>query len=232
LFKLFKNKSQYAVQLKQVLGFFPSKISIYQQAFKHKSVLINSDTKPFESNERLEFLGDAILDAIISNYLFTKFPFKDEGYLTQLRSRLVSRKTLNNLGIKIGLKELLESNVEAASKSMYGDALESLIGAIYLDKGYKKAQEFVIQKLIGNHIDIDKVMSSETDFKSRVIEFCQKQKKEIEFIITEKEAGNSKIYNANLKINEVSKGKGSAFSKKQAEQLAAEPFFREIEENY
>ena len=211
------------------MGFYPHQIPIYQQALNHKSILIDTDKKAFESNERLEFLGDAILDAIISNYLFIKFPFKDEGFLTQLRSRLVSRQMLNNLGMKIGLKELIQMNLEKASKSIYGDALEAIIGAIYLDKGYLVTQQFVLERLIENHVDIDEVMNNETDFKSRVIEFCQKNKKELEFLISEKEEDNYKIYTADLHINQVSQGKGSAFSKKKAEQLAAEEYYKKVQ---
>jgi len=229
LFKnLFKKKSRYALQLERLLGFFPVNILLYQQAFKHKSALSNTKNKTFESNERLEFLGDAILDAIISHYLFTKYPFKDEGFLTQHRSRLVSRQMLNNLGVKIGLNELLESNLDKQTKTIFGDALEALIGAIYLDKGYQVTQRFVIEKLLKNHVDVEEVMHNETDFKSRVIEFCQKEKKELVFIITEKDEDNNKIYTANLQIDKISKGKGSAYSKKKAEQLAAEEFYKEI----
>lgn len=226
--KLFQKKPQYAILLERVLGFFPKQISLYQQAFKHKSVILSPENKAYESNERLEFLGDAILDSIISHYLFIKFPFKDEGFLTKIRARLVSRQMLNQLALKIGLKELVESNTEKESKSMYGDALEALIGAIYLDKGYPTTQRFVLEKLIGNHVNIDEVMSNETDFKSRVIEFCQKEKHQLEFIITEREDRNGKIYTATLLVDEVSKGSGSAHSKKKAEQLAAEQFFNAI----
>lgn len=213
--------------LERVLGFYPSQVSLYQQAFKHKSVVATSN-KSYESNERLEFLGDAILDSVISHYLFIKFPFKDEGFLTKLRSRLVSRQTLNNLGVKIGLKELIETNIDKTAKSIYGDALEALIGAIYLDKGYPITQQFILEKLIGNHIDIDAVMSNETDFKSRVIEYCQKEKLLLEFILSEKEEGKNKIYTATLQIDKTTKGIGVAHSKKQAEQLAAEQFFKTI----
>ena len=225
---LFKRRSDYSNKLKRILGFYPSQISIYQQAFKHTSSIANSEHKIVESNERLEFLGDAILDSIISHYLFVQFPFKDEGFLTKLRSRLVSRQMLNNLGVKIGLPALIETNLEKEAKSIYGDALEAIIGAIYLDKGYQLAQQFVLEKLIENHIDIDEVMHNETDFKSRVIEFCQKEKKPLEFIITEKIEDTHNVYSADLQINRISEGKGIAFSKKEAEQLAAEEFYKKI----
>ena len=152
--KLFRKKDEYALTLERIIGFYPHQVSIYKQAFLHKSTLHNTELQSFESNERLEFLGDAVLDSVISHYLYYKFPKENEGYLTRLRSRLVSRKTLNNLGVKIGLQELMQSNLERASKSVYGDALEALIGAIHLDKGYVFAQKFIEDKLLENHIDI------------------------------------------------------------------------------
>ncbi len=226
--KVFRKKDDFSFILEQIIGFYPTYISIYQQAFLHKSLTQHNEFKSFESNERLEFLGDAVLDSIISHYLFSKFPKKDEGYLTKLRSRLVSRQNLNNLGVKIGLQELIKSNLDRASKSIYGDALEALIGAIYLDKGYPFAQKFVEKKLLQNHIDVEEIMQTETDFKSRVIEWCQKEKLSFDFKITEQEEKNEKLYIAELHINKISKGSGTAFTKKQAEQLAAEKFYQEI----
>lgn len=227
--RVFRKKDEYAETLERIIGFYPHQISIYKQAFLHKSTIQNNQLQPFESNERLEFLGDAVLDSIISNYLYYKFPKKDEGYLTKLRSRLVSRKTLNRLGVKIGLQELIKSNINRASKSVYGDALEALIGAIFLDKGYVVAQKFVEHKLLRNHIDIEAVIQTETDFKSRVIEWCQKEKKSFEFKITAVEDKNEKHYIAELMVQNILKGKGIAQTKKAAEQLASEQFYKNLE---
>ena len=226
--KVFKRKSEFALTLERILGFYPQRIQLYQQAFTHKSVIKDTDRQPFESNERLEFLGDAILDSIISHYLFNKFPFENEGFLTQLRSKLVSRKTLNNLGVKIGLDEFVEAKMDKESKTVYGDALEALIGAIYLDKGYTHAEQFVIQQLIQTHLNIDEVIQTETDFKSRVLEWVQKEKKQLAFKISEQEEKNSKLFTAELFIDQILQGKGTAYSKKKAEQLAAEQFFNEL----
>jgi ribonuclease-3 len=170
---LFRKKDEYTLILARIIGFYPHQISIYKQAFLHKSVLHNTTLQSFESNERLEFLGDAVLDSVISHFLYYKFPKKDEGYLTKLRSRLVSRQTLNNLALKIGLQEIIQSNLERVSKSIYGDALEALIGAIFLDKGYVFAQQFVEEKLLLNHMDIEAIVQTDSDFKSRVIEWSQ-----------------------------------------------------------
>ncbi len=220
--KIFQKKSNYALKIEGIIGFYPKQLSLYKQAFVHKSILDETKMKSFESNERLEFLGDAVLDIIISHYLFTKFPFKDEGFLTKLRSRLVSRQTLNQLGLKIGLKELIEANLNKVSKTVYGDALEALIGAIYLDRGYSHAQSFVLERLLDIHIDINEVVQTETDFKSRVIEWAQKEKQTFEFVSNAKEEGESKYYSEELLINNKLQEVGKAFTKKKAEQLAAE----------
>ncbi|MDG1477104.1 MAG: ribonuclease III [Vicingaceae bacterium] len=227
--KVFRKKDEYAEIIERITGVYPDQISIYKQAFLHKSIIQNNKLEPFESNERLEFLGDAVLDSVISNNIYHKFPKQDEGYLTKLRSRLVSRKTLNNLGVKIGLQELMQSNLERASKSVYGDALEALIGAIFLDKGYEIAQKFIEQRLLQNHIDVEALIQTESDFKSRVIEWCQKEKLNFEFKISEQEQKSGRLYLAELIVNEELKGRGEAFTKKQAEQIASEQFYKEIE---
>ncbi len=226
--KVFRKKDEYAQIIERITGVYPDQISIYKQAFLHKSIIQNNQLEPFESNERLEFLGDAVLDSVISNYIYHKFPKQDEGYLTKLRSRLVSRQTLNNLGVKIGLQELMQSNLERASKSVYGDALEALIGAIFLDKGYSVAKRFVEYKLLYNHVDIEELIQTESDFKSRVIEWCQKEKLTFEFKVAEQDQAKGRIYIAELLINEELKGRGEAYTKKKAEQAAAEEYYRQI----
>lgn len=226
--KVFKKKDEFALKIERIIGFYPNNLALYHQAFLHKSLIQHNNLKPFESNERLEFLGDAILDSIISHYFFSKFPFKDEGFLTQLRSRVVSRQNLNNIGVKLGFRELINAKLDKESKSIYGDALEAIIGAIYLDRGYKKAQQFVEEKLLQTHLDLDKIISTETDFKSRVIEWCQKEKLDFDFVITEQDDKNGSLYLAELIINQQLKGKGQAQSKKKAEQHAAEQFYKTI----
>lgn len=225
---VFQQKSEFALVLERILGFKPKRLHYYQQAFTHKSFIKESKQQSFESYERLEFLGDAILDSIISTYLFNKFPFKDEGFLTQLRSRLVRRKTLNELGFKIGLKEVIKAKLDKESKTVYGDALEALIGAVYLDKGYDVSEKFVLEKLISLHINMEEVIQTETDFKSRAIEWAQKEKVQLHFKITEQEDGNNKLFTAQLLIDSIVKGKGTAISKKRAEQIAAEQFYKII----
>ena len=227
--KVFRKKDEYAQIIERITGVYPDQISIYKQAFLHKSIIQNNQLEPFESNERLEFLGDAVLDSVISNHIYHKFPKQDEGYLTKLRSRLVSRQTLNNLGVKIGLQELMQSNLERASKSVYGDALEALIGAIFLDKGYGPAKRFVEDRLLQNHVDIEELIQTESDFKSRVIEWCQKEKLKFEFKVSEQDQLKGKLYLAELIVDEELKGRGEAFTKKQAEQIASEQFYKVLE---
>ncbi|PIQ15918.1 MAG: ribonuclease III [Flavobacteriales bacterium CG18_big_fil_WC_8_21_14_2_50_32_9] len=225
--RIFKKKSQYALKLERILGFYPKNINVYKQAFTHKSTLSDNDKKIAESNERLEFLGDTVLSTVVSHFLFVKFPFKDEGFLTQLRSRFVSREMLNLLGRKIGLSELIEKKPEEHAASIYGNTLEALIGAIYIDKGYKVAQNFIYQKLIHNHIDTQEVMVNETNFKSRVIEWCQKDKHTFRFEVKENQEKNIHLYTVELFLDDKLEGVGIANSKKKAEQLASEQFYNE-----
>ena len=207
---------------RNALGIKTNEKEIYLRAVTHKSY--NNST----NNERLEFLGDAVLDSVVSHFLFNKFPTKKEGYLTQLRARIVSRQNLNELGKRIGLKELINSKLDKETKSIFGDALEALIGAIYIDKGYEITQDFVHQKLLSNHIDLETLINTETDFKSRVIEWCQKEKCEIKFVVVEIEQNSIKKYSTELLIDGLKKGVGLAPSKKKSEQIAAQEFYNTL----
>lgn len=228
-FKIFKKKSEYALKLERILGFYPDQISLYEQAFTHKSMLLGTDKQAYESNERLEFLGDAILDAVISVYIFKKFPLKDEGFLTQLRSKLVSRLFLNNLAFKMGLDTFIQSNLDRESKTVMGDALEALIGAIYLDKGYQTSEKFILKQLFETHVVIEDVLEKETDYKSRTIEWAQKGKHKLEFETEELGSLNNKFYKTKLFIDNQLVGTGEAANKKTSEQIACEQFVKEKE---
>ena len=228
-FKIFKKKSEYALKLERILGFYPDQISLYEQAFTHKSMLLGTDKQAYESNERLEFLGDAILDAVISVYIFKKFPLKDEGFLTQLRSKLVSRLFLNNLAFKMGLDTFIQSNLDRESKTVMGDALEALIGAIYLDKGYQISEKFILKQLFETHVVIEDVLEKETDYKSRTIEWAQKGKHKLEFETEELGSLNNKFYKTKLFIDNQLVGTGEAANKKTSEQIACEQFVKEKE---
>jgi ribonuclease-3 len=179
------------------------------------------------SNERLEFLGDAVLGASVAHFLFRKFPFKDEGFLTKIRSRIVSRTNLNSLSRKLGLFAMIEVRRENEQiyKSAGGDALEAFIGAIYLDRGYKDAQDFVVNKLIKLHLDLDEILNTDKDYKSKLVEWSQKEKRAIRYeVAAEKGSGPSKYYIIDLYVDEIKQTTGNGNSKKLAEQHAAEKY--------
>jgi ribonuclease-3 len=208
--------------LKNILGFYPKNIELYKQAFRHRSACKD---KKQANNERLEFLGDAVLSAVIGDYLFKRFPFKDEGFLTKMRSKLVSRTQLNYVAKKLGINNFVETNGESGMRnsSVHGDAFEALIGAIFLDKGYKYANNFILNRVLSAHLDIDEIEQTESDYKSKFIEWAQKEKIAFEFRVKE-EIGNGpeKQFLVELVFNNEIRGTGQHFSKKRAEQIAAE----------
>ncbi len=212
--------------LHNILGFYPTNISLYKLAFRHSSVaqFIKKGIK--DSNERLEFLGDSVIGTVVADYLFKKFPFKDEGFLTKMRSKMVSRQKHNQLAIKLGLNNFIEvSNDRLGHKpsSINGDAYEALIGAIYLDKGYKFAQQFILTRIVNVHIDMDEMETKEVDFKSKFIEWAQKEKKEFRFeTLSDAATADDKQYCIQLLLAEEAVGKAQHYSKKRAEQLVSE----------
>lgn len=217
--------------LKNILGFYPSNISLYKQAFRHSSAASEVKKGVKDSNERLEYLGDAILGAIIAEHLFKLFPYKDEGFLTKMRSKIVSRSQLNQLSLKLGLNKFIEASLERGSQSnsINGDAFEALVGAIYLDKGYAATRSFILNRIVKNHIDMDEVENKETDYKSRLIEWAQKEKRELRFVLAEEVGeGNDKQFVMEVTIDGEPKGRAQHFSKKKAEQYAAEKVCLEL----
>lgn len=206
------------------LGFYPNKPDLYELAFIHKSASIQKEGYAL-NNERLEYLGDAILGAIIADILYKYFPNKDEGFLTQIRSKIVSRESLNKLAIKIGLNNHVVSNVSMNNnKHIYGDAFEALIGAIYLDQGYLKTRIFIEDRVFKTHINLEEVVMVETNFKSKLIEWAQKNKKDISFETQEDgvdKALRLPLFISEVEVEEVKMGKGIGTSKKEAQQKAA-----------
>lgn len=216
--------------LKIILGFYPTNPLLYEQAFTHKSIVNESEEKERSSNERLEFLGDAVLGAIVAEYFFIRFPYEDEGFLTQVRSKLVSRKFLNQLSIDIGLDTFLETSADTnRSRSIFGDAFEALIGAIYLDKGYESCKKFVTEKVIRDYVDIEKLIQTETNFKSRLIEWSQSKKKRYQFETIAVEKENSRYFKSELLLDGTLVATGEGNSKKNAEQEAARVFLESKE---
>jgi ribonuclease III len=222
--RYFSKDKEFYQSLKNLLGFYPNNIIFYQKAFRHRSVA----AADHDSNERLEYLGDAVFGAIIAHYLFQKFPFKDEGFLTQMRSKLVNRSHLNNLARKMGLDKMIQyyNDSNSGFKSIHGDAFEALIGAIYLDKGFEFTQKFVINNVIKLHIDINHFENTEFDYKSKLLNWAQKEKKQLRFeAIEEALKNNDRQFTVTLFIDEKEVSKGIDFSKKKAEQQAAEKAF-------
>lgn len=212
--------------VEHIIGENPSNLMLYRLAFMHSSVSKETIAKGYkDSNERLEFLGDSVLGMITAEYLFKKFPFKDEGFLTEIRSRMVSRESLNVVARKIGLDRLVEYDGNRKTvltrTSMYGDALEALIGAIYLDKGFRFTRSFIIKKILTQHFDIETVVQNNPNFKSIVIEWAQREGKPIRFDIIEEGSKHNKEFTATIFVNEEAFSIGQGYSKKKAEQTAA-----------
>lgn len=223
-FFLTANDKQLVNALKVVLGFYPKNLLLYKQAFRHKSVATQIKNNFKDSNERLEYLGDAILGSVVAEYLFLKYPFKNEGFLTKLRSRMVSRQSISYLSSKMGIECFIQISTDnLPSKTINGNALEALIGAIFLDYGYNKTKQFVLKKIISNHIDMDEIEHNDKDFKSKIVEWIQREKKNLKFdVVEEKGKNHEKYYTVNIIINDLVEGTGEGKSKKIAEQHASE----------
>ena len=228
LYKLYLSPHRkYVKVLKNLLGFVPGNLSLYRLAFRHKSVAQNVKKGVKNSNERLEFLGDAVLGSVVAEVLFKLYPYEDEGFLTELRSKIVSRVNLNQLARKLGFEGLIEydSRVLGSSRqgSLLGDAFEALIGAVYLDKGYNFTRNFLINHIIKSHIDIHTLEQTETNFKSKLIEWCQRHSKDISFdLVGNGEGESTKLFTVQASVDGEIMGLGKEFNKKNAEKLAAE----------
>ena len=220
LFYFFSDDRQIYTSLKNLIGFYPRNLMVYKLAFSHRSVAKENEKGQRLSNERLEFLGDAVLGAVIADLLFKKFPYRDEGFLTEMRSRIVSRESLKQIAIKMGIDNLVQNADSYNSRSIFGDALEALIGAVYIDRGYKTAQRFILQRIVSIHIDLDEKEQNDTNFKSRLINHSQKEKHDLIFDLVE-ENQYTKQFTIRIMYNGVEISRAIDFSKKRAEQSAA-----------
>ena len=223
--KYFLSKSKKFYKLIfRLTGIYPSNLQVFQIAFTHKSASRNIDRTRSLNNERLEFLGDAILASVVADFLYSYFPNKKEGFLTKMRARIVSREQLNEIALNIGLQfHVVSQNNINGTKNIYGNALEALIGAIYVDKGYEKTKEFVIKRIIDKNIDLKELAITDSDYKSQVIEWAQKNKIEIKFEDEEVESTeqNNLYFTSTIKVDDQILGKGKGFSKKEAQQNAS-----------
>ena len=229
---LFRKDRESYLCFYRILGFYPHNIQIYEQALLHKSSAVRSEKGRPLNNERLEFLGDAILDAIVGDIVYKRFEGKREGFLTNTRSKIVQRETLNKLAVEIGLDKLIKYSTRSSSHNsyMYGNAFEAFIGAIYLDQGYERCKRFMEEKIFKNYIDLDKMSRKEVNFKSKLIEWSQKSKVEVSFELIEQflDEDYNPMFHTEIRIEGISAGKGTGYSKKESQQNAAQAALKKI----
>lgn len=219
---LFSPNKQLVSQLEHLLGFTPKHLPYYQLALMHRSRI----EEIAQNNERLEFLGDAILGSIIADYLFKKYPYQPEGYLTELRSRIVRRETLNNVALRMGLQKLVQynQNDKGLSRShIFGNALEALIGAVYLDQGFHKTKSFILKQVIKPYINIEILESRDTNYKNKLLSWAQKNNHEVSFdTLDEQNEGTRKVFTIGVVMDGELVSTGAGFNKKEAGQVAAQ----------
>lgn len=220
-----KEKELYSYFFK-ILGFYPKNIRLYKQALLHKSSSIKSEEGKWVNNERLEFLGDAILDAIVGDVVYRRFEGKREGFLTNARSKIVQRETLNKVAVEIGLDKLIKFSSHSTTShnsNMCGNAFEALVGAIYLDYGYEHCMRFMKNRILEHLISVEKMAYKEVNFKSKLIEWSQKNKTILEFKLLDQKAaeGNSPVFYTQIEIENIKCGSGKGYSKKESQQTAA-----------
>jgi ribonuclease-3 len=212
------------IAIKNIAGLTPSNLELYKLATLHSSIAKETNHGFKESNERMEYLGDAVLGASVADYLFKKFPFKDEGFLTEIRSRIVNREALNLLARKIGVGNIVQydSKNSHLQQVILGNTLEAIVGAVYLDKGFLRCKKFVIDKLIAPNYDLDLIINNNSNFKSKIIEWAQREGKDVKFeILDVKKGRNHKEFTAQVIVDGQPQGTGYGNNKKKAEQDAA-----------
>lgn len=217
-----KSKTTLRKDLKNLLGFIPGKLSLYEVALSHRS----SREKPDENNERLEYLGDAILGAVIGDFLFRKYPYKTEGYLTEMRSKIVNRQQLNDIAVKMGLRKLTfynKNNNFLKISGIFGNTLEALVGAVYLDKGYRKTSRFVYRRIIRPYIDLETLENMEMNHKNKLLGWANKNGRRLEFELLEEQIeGGRRLFTVGAVLDGEVVCSGKAFNKKDASQIAAQ----------
>lgn len=223
---LFCKERESYLRFYRILGFYPRQLKYYEQALLHKSTAVRSDQGRLLNNERLEFLGDAILDAVVGDIVYRHFEGRREGFLTNTRSKIVQRETLNKLAVEIGLDKLVKTSSRSQSHNsyLYGNAFEAFIGAIYLDRGYDCCMQFMEEKILKQYIDLDKMSRKEMNFKSRLIEWCQKNKMQVSFELIDQvmDKDHSPTFSTEVHIEGIPAGNGRGYSKKESQQKAAQ----------
>jgi ribonuclease-3 len=226
------NRKEPYLLLSKILGFKPKNFHYYELALLHKSSSVKDEEGRYLNNERLEFLGDAILDAVVADILYHKFPGKREGFLTNARSKIVQRETLNKIASDLGLNRLMviPNKNHSHNLNIYGNAFEALIGAIYLDYGYRKCKNFMQDVVFEKYLDITKLAYKELNFKSRLLEWSQKHKVNLVFDLIEEtvDSENNPIFQTQIIINGISAGYGVGYSKKESQQNASKIALQKI----
>lgn len=219
----FSPERELAKKLTSILGFIPLRLSVFKLAFYHRSMNNQDNNTEIHNNERLEYLGDAILSTIVAEYLFRKYPNKNEGFLTQMRSKIVKRKTLNDIAEKMGLDIILKNYSNSKlSSAMMGNALEALVGALYLELGYRKTCNYVINKILRKYLDIHELEEIDDNHKSQLLEWCQKYNKDVEFRLLQKSKKDKRDYfTVGVFVNNIEYARADDFNKKSAEQTAS-----------
>ena len=228
----FSSEKHLRNSIKNIFGFYPGNIFLYKLAFRHKSASVNKIEGFRINNERLEFLGDAVLSAVVADFLFRRFPYENEGALTEMRSKIVSRSSLNKLSVKLGLPNLmlLSNGKNMQNKSAAGDTFEAFIGAMYLDKGYRFTKKILSKQIIPVHFDVDNLLFSDINYKSKLIEWAQKEKHDLQFKVVNTETNkNEKKYTVEVWVDHQSVASGKDYSIKGAEKLAAEKTWEKLE---
>jgi ribonuclease III len=212
-----------AQRLRSIIGFTPANLSIFKLAFAHKSTL-SEKAYGIQNNERLEYLGDAVLGTIVAEYLFKKYPNSDEGFLTKMRSKIVKRKSLNKIGDKMGLDVLLsEYNPTRLSRSMLGNALEALVGAVYVECGYNRTRRFIVQRVLKGYVNVHELESFDDNYKSQLLEWCQKNGQTVSYkLLARYKFEKRDRFKVAVMVNGKKLATADDFNKKSAEQTASE----------
>lgn len=214
-----------AHRISSIVGFTPAHLTLFRLAFHHRSSTGEDNPTPLKmSNERLEFLGDAILSSVVAEYLFQKYPTGSEGFLTKMRSKIVKRKTLNQIASEMGLDDILNHyNDTQLSDSMKGNALEAFVGAIYLERGYRRTKKIIISRILRRYLDIHELENQDDNYKSQLLEYCQKSGREIDYQLRQKYKFEKRDrFKIAVVIDHQEVAIAEAFSKKSAEQLASQ----------
>jgi len=230
--RLFTSQKEPSLSLYRILGFYPNDIQLYKQALIHRSSSIEIEEGKWINNERLEFLGDAVLNAIVADIIYQRFPNRKEGFMTNTRSKIVQRESLNRIAIAMGLDKLivLSTKISSHNSYIYGNAIEALIGAVYLDQGYRKCLTFVKEKIIDLYVPLNQIIRKEVNFKSILIEWSQKNKLDITFELVEtltNEEG-SPVFQTSVSLMGMPLGLGTGYTKKESQQSAAKKAIKRI----